>query len=185
VANEDTRPRAVRQERPGSRPRRQAVRAGRRVTAGVLAGALALALGSLTMPALAWRLPWHHRAHPRVQAGATGVAALAIQVRGAPATAGTVPQSWDRNTLIVDLTRLGGEGSATLTPPANTGWPARLAFRVQPGSMASLQVQGAQRVQFTLPAHGAVMTLPLDPGVYVVKTASLTLQWSAADGLPH
>lgn len=185
MANEDIRLRTARRVQPGRRPGQEPVRAWRGAAPGLLAVALALALGCLTMPARAWRLPWHHRAHAAIKASATGAAGLAIQVQGAPAAQTTVPQSWDRNTLIVDLTRLGGEGSATLTPPANSGWPARLAFRVQPGSMASLEVQGAQRVQFTLPAHGAAMTLSLDPGVYVVKTPTLTLRWSAVDGLPH
>jgi hypothetical protein len=110
---------------------------------------------------------------------------LGIVIAGQVAGMAAVPQSWQRNTLLVDLTHLPGNGSATLTPPPNTGWPVRLAFRVQPGSIASLTVEGAQRVQFTLPARGAAMTLQLDPGVYVVKTASLTLQWSAVDDLPR
>jgi hypothetical protein len=134
-------------------------------------------------PALAWHLPWHHRTHRAApSASAPG---LGVVVAGQVASAATVPQTWQRNTLLVDLTHLPGDGSATLTPPPNAGWPVRLAFRVLPGSMASLTVEGAQRVQFTLPARGAAMTLQLDPGVYVVKTASLTLHWSAADDLPR
>jgi hypothetical protein len=148
-----------------------------------LGAALLLALGSAGA-ARAWHLPWHHH-HAR--ATVAGVAALTIHVdgAGAAASATAVPQSWQRNTLLVDLTHLGSSGSATLTPAPNTGWPARLAFRVQPGSVASMQVEGAQRVQFTLPTHGTAMTLQLDPGVYVVKTPSLTLRWSAVDGLPR
>lgn len=152
-----------------------------------LALAAALGLGAApACPALAWHLPWHHRAHRTHHADAAAQApALSVRVAGQSVPAAAVPQSWQRNTLLVDLTRLPADGSATLTPPPNAGWPVRLAFRVQPGSMATLTVEGAQRVQFTLPARGAPMTLQLEPGVYVVKTPSLTLRWSAADDLPR
>ena len=148
-----------------------------------LGAALALALAPAGA-AQAWHLPWHH---PHSRAAPAGVPGLTIHVdgAGAPASAAAVPQSWERNTLLVDLTHLGASGSATLTPPPNAGWPARLAFRVQPGSVASVEVAGAQRVQFTLPTHGTAMTLRLDPGVYLVRTPSLTLRWSAVDGLPR
>jgi hypothetical protein len=148
-----------------------------------LATALVLALApGRPAYALAWHWPWHHHAHA-ARAGAVAPG-LTIRLEGASSSAG-VPQSWDRNMLLVDLTHLGGSGSATLTPSPNAGWPARLGFRVQPGSIASLEVEGAQRVQYTVPTHGAVMTVQLDPGIYVVRTPSLTLHWSAADGLPH
>ena len=160
--------------RGGQRPRWRSL--------GGLAGALALAVAP-ACPALALHLPWHHRAH-RAPVAAP-VPGLNIVVAGQPAGTAAVPQSWQRNTLLVDLTQLPDAGSATLTPPPNTGWPARLAFRVRPGGIASLTVEGAQRVQFTLPARGAAMTLQLDPGVYVVKTPTLTLHWSAADDLPR
>ncbi|HTT06167.1 MAG TPA: hypothetical protein VMF64_12840 [Steroidobacteraceae bacterium] len=154
-------------------------RPGWRALGAVLALSLAPA-----WPVLAWHLPWHHRAHRvAVSPSAPGLA-IALAGQGTSAAA-AVPQSWQRNTLLVDLTHLPGNGSATLTPPPNAGWPVRLAFRVQPGSIASLTIEGAQRVQYTLPARGAAMTLQLDPGVYVVKTPSLTLRWSAADDLPH
>ena len=150
---------------------------------GVVGVLLALTVAPWPALALGLHLPWHHRAHhAATSAPAPG---LNIVVAGQAAGPATVPQSWQRNTLLVDLTRLADAGSATLTPPADTGWPARLAFRVRPGSIASLTVEGAQRVQFTLPARGAAMTLQLDPGVYVVKTVSLTLHWSAADDLPR
>lgn len=147
-----------------------------------LAAVLALTLAP-AWPALAWtwHWPWHHGPHTAT-AGTQG-AGLTIRMEGGSTAA--VPQSWNRNTLLVDLTHLGGNGAATLAPPPNAGWPVRLAFRVQPGSIASLEVEGAQRVQYTVPTHGAAMTVQLDPGIYVVKTPNLTLRWSAADDLPH
>lgn len=158
----------------GPRPARRAIGAG---LAAALALAVAPACGAFT-----WHLPWRHHAHGAPVGGSTPGLAIVIAGQGVGATA--VPQSWQRNTLLVDLTHLPADGSATLTPPPDTGWPARLAFRVA-GNMASLTVEGAQRVQFTLPARGAASTLQLDPGVYVVRTPSLTLHWSAADDLPR
>ncbi len=149
-----------------------------------LLGACALLALAPLSSARAWHLPWHHA--PARQAAAP-VQAIGVQVDGSTA-AGSVssaPQSWDRNTLLVDLTRLGAAGAATLTPRPDQGWPARIAFRVRPGSMATLEVQGAQRVLYTVPAAGPAFTLTLEPGVYVVKTPSLRLRWSAADGLSH
>ena len=145
------------------------------------AATLALAVAPACF-AFNWHLPWHHRTHD-TPAGAAAPG-LAIVVAGQGPGAAAVPQSWQRNTLLVDLTHLSGDGSATLTRRPNAGWPVRLAFRV-PGSMASLTVEGAQRVQFTLPARGAATTLQLDPGVYVVNTPSLTLHWSAVADLPR
>ncbi len=156
---------------------RPTVRAALLGTAGLLA-LLMLA------PARAWHLPWHH-AHARPLAPPVRV--LGVQVDGATAqgSAASTPQSWDRNTLLVDLTGLGGQGAATLTPLPSQDWPARIAFRVRPGSIATLEVQGAQRVVFTVPNGGPAFTVTLDPGVYVIRTPSLRLRWSAADDLPH
>ena len=169
------------------RIRQGARRTGRGPRWGVRGELLAAVLGLTLAPAgqalaWSWHWPWHHPAH--ATAPAAGAARLTIRMDGASSTA-AVPQSWNANTLLLDLTHLGGDGSATLTPPPNAGWPVRLAFRVQPGSIASLEVEGAQRVQYTVPTQGAPVTVQLDPGVYVVKTPSLTLRWSAADGLPR
>jgi len=124
---------------------------------------------------------------PPARQSAEPVQAIGVQVDGSTAagSASSAPQSWDRNTLLVDLTRLGAEGAATLTPRPDQGWPARIAFRVRPGSMAILEVQGAQRVLYTVPSAGPAFTVTLEPGVYVVKTPSLRLLWRAADGLSH
>jgi hypothetical protein len=153
------------------------------VRAALLGASALLSLIALA-PARAWHLPWHHA---QVQPSAPPVRVLNVQLDGATVagSAASAPQSWDRNTLLVDLTRLGGQGAATLTPLPSQGWPARIAFRVRPGSITSLEVQGAQRVQFTVPSGGPAFTVRLDPGVYVVSTPNLRLRWSAADDLPR
>lgn len=101
------------------------------------------------------------------------------------AGAKTISQYWDRNTLLLDMTGVSGQGSAVLAPRPGTAWPVRLEFRVQSGSFANLEVSGVQRVLFTVPAQGASTLLKLDAGVYLANTATISLQWSAAGDLPH
>jgi hypothetical protein len=91
-----------------------------------------------------------------------------------------VSQYWDRNTLLIDLSAAAGDGGVRLRPPAGTTWPVRLEFRVQPGSIARLQVEGAQRVTYNVPASGSAVLLKLDPGVYTARTAMLNVEWHAA-----
>jgi hypothetical protein len=133
---------------------------------------------ALHLPSLHW--PWH-RHHGN--AGPQAVQELSVQMQTGAAKA--IPQYWDRNTLLLDMTAVSGEGSAVLAPRPGTGWPVRLEFRVQSGSFANLEVSGVQRVLFTVPTQGASTVLQLDPGVYLASTAAITLHWSAADDLPH
>jgi hypothetical protein len=148
---------------------------------GLLFGALCLSAPawSLHMPALHW--PWH--GHPRGASGPQPVQELAIQMQSGASS--PIAQYWDRNTLLLDMTAVSGEGSALLAPRAGTGWPARLEFRVQSGRLGNLEVRGAQRVLFAVPAQGAATVLQLDPGVYLASTAAITVRWSAAGDLPH
>jgi hypothetical protein len=135
-----------------------------------------LAMLSLNVAACAMHWPWQRRPHPPPQP----VQQVSI-VPDAPATGTTILQYWDRNTLLLDLTAAGGEGGAVVTPIKALGWPVRLEFRVQPGSIHRLEVLAAQRVVFEVPAQGAALLLKLAPGAYHADTAQITLRWSAAD----
>src|SRR5579862_388318 len=141
---------------------------------------LGLLLGTLCLTAPAWALhmpslhwPWHHH---RNGSGPPAVQELSIQMQTV-ATAKPIPQYWDRNALLLDMTAVSGEGSAVLAPLPGTAWPVRIEFRVQSGSFATLEVSGVERVQFTVPAQGATTVLKLDPGVYLANTAAITLHW--------
>jgi hypothetical protein len=133
---------------------------------------------ALTACGVHW--PWRHRkpsAPPAVQV-------LSI----APAdgtTAAPVLQFWDRNTLQLDLTGASGEGAVVMRPQQGHAWPIRLEFKVQPGRFVQLEVTGAQRVLFEVPAQGAPVVFRLAPGSYVKATAQITVRWSAADGSAH
>jgi hypothetical protein len=156
--------------------------ASRRVrNLGVFAAALCLSapVWALHLPSLHW--PWHGH---HGTTGPQSVQELSIQMQSG-ADAKAIPQYWDRNTLLLDMTGVSGDGSAELAPRPGTGWPVRLEFRVRSGSFANLEVSGVQRVHFTVPAQGAATVLQLDPGVYLANTAAITLRWSAADDLPH
>lgn len=159
----------------------QAVTRHRARRLSLLAAALCL-----SAPAWAWHMPslhWPWHGHHHGSGGPPSVQELSIQMQGGVSRA--IPQYWDRNTLLLDMTGVSGEGSALLSPRPGTAWPVRLEFRVQSGSFANLEVSGVQRVLFSVPAQGAVTVLQLDPGVYLASTAAITLRWSAADGLPH
>src|SRR6185437_7589873 len=101
---------------------------------------------ALHLPAMHWPFHWHHHRASATQP----VQELSIQMQSA-ANAKAIAQYWDRNTLLLDLTGVSGEGSALMAPRPGTAWPARLEFRVQSGSVANLEVSGAQRVLFTVP----------------------------------
>jgi hypothetical protein len=135
---------------------------------------------SLTLSACALHWPWHRRAHPPPQP--VQQVSIAADASG---SATTILQYWDRNTLLLDLTAAAGEGGAIVTPIKALGWPVRLEFRVQPGSIGRLEVQGAQRVVYEIPAQGAALLLKLAPSAYHPDTAQITLRWSAAGDSAH
>jgi hypothetical protein len=125
----------------------------------------------------AW--PWSQRAAERPVA----VHEVVIEAAEGRSVDGIdAPQYWNRNTLLIDLSTVPASGALALRPAQGSPWPVRLAFRVRPGSMASLEVRGEQRVVYDVPSGGGPVMLALDPGVYSPRTASITLQWNAAGG---
>jgi hypothetical protein len=140
-------------------------------------GALLLAGICLALSACAIHWPWKHKPKPGPQA--------VHYVTVVPDQA-AISEYWDRNTLQFDLTALAGEGSATLSQIKSVGWPVRLEFLVRPGSFRQLEVVGAQRVVYEVPAHGAAnLIFKLASGVYPADTQSITLRWSVADDSQH
>ena len=91
------------------------------------------------------------------------------------------PQSWKRNTLLLDLTSASGSGSITVKPLEGTTWPVRIALRVTPGSFAVLTVHGQERVSLPISATGvSPIDLEIPAGVYNAKTAQLEVSWGPA-----
>ena len=142
---------------------------------------LLTALACMGLAACGLHWPWKHHAAPAPQP----VEELTLEpVADAPPASADIKQFWDRNTLLLDLTGISGEGAVALLP-GTPGWPVRLEFRVQPGRIARLEVQGRERVVFEVPSQGTPMVLKLAPGAYVRKTTQITLRWSAAGDSEH
>jgi len=141
------------------------------LTVTALAALTAAGCGHLS---LHW--PWQHRPAP------PPAPVHELDISGAPA-ADAFPQYWKRNTLLVDLSAASGSGSITLKPAAGREWPVRLAFRVSPGAVGELDVQGAQRLVLPVtPAGGKPLDLELAPGVYTAQTPQMTVTWGPAAG---
>src|SRR6202167_857738 len=85
---------------------------------------------SLMLSACAMHWPWKRRPVPPPQP----VQQVSI-VADASGPAATILQYWDRNTLLLDLSGVGGQGGASITPIKALGWPIRLEFRVRPGTL--------------------------------------------------
>jgi hypothetical protein len=135
---------------------------------------------SLMLAGCAMHWPWKRRPVPPPQP----VQQVSI-VSDASGPATTILQYWDRNTLLLDLSGAAGEGGASITPIKALGWPIRLEFRVRPGSIGRLEVVGAQRVLFAVPAQGEPLLLKLAPSAYRADTREITLRWSAAEDSAH
>ena len=105
---------------------------------GLAAGVVALAMLLAGCSHLHW--PWHRKPPPPPPE----VHELDETTDGGGSA--SFPQYWMRNTLVVDLQGVSGEGSVTLKPREHTLWPVRVAFKVMPGSIAELEIRANQRV---------------------------------------
>lgn len=95
------------------------------------------------------------------------------------------PQSWKRNTLLVDLSAASGSGGVTLKPAEGTTWPVRIAFRVTPGAIGELEVHAAQRVVVPISSTSAThIDLELAPGVYTPQSPDMHVSWGPAPATP-
>jgi hypothetical protein len=139
-----------------------------------------IAAASLVLSGCAMHWPWKRRPVPPPQP--VQQVSIASDAAGAVVT---IPQYWDRNTLLLDLSGVSGEGAANITPIKALGWPIRLEFRVRPGSIKLLEVLGAQRVQYAVPAQGEPLLLKLAPSAYHADTPQITLRWSVAEDSAH
>ena len=128
----------------------------------------------LCLAGCGWHWPWRHR---------TPAAPQPVQELSVDGTT-SIQQFWDRNTLLLDLTALRGDGEAHLK--ATHGWPVRIEFKVQPGSMALLEVRALERTVFEVPAEGAKpVVLKLAPGSYAADTPQIVIRWSAVADSAH
>ena len=132
--------------------------------------AAGLAAGCSSLPRVHW--PW---AKP-VPAAPAPVDELSF---AAGATA-AIPQFWQGNTLVLDMTAVPASGTAVVTPTYARGWPMRISVRTYPGRFCALEVRGAQRVLLPLTTEGAgTVDMPIPPESHASGTREVTFNWGA------
>lgn len=116
--------------------------------------------------------PFHKKAKP------APAAVHEFDLVNADGSAATYPQYWVRNTLVLDLSGIGGTGSVAARLPDETTWPVRVAVRVRPGSIEQLEVLGEERNVVPVSRDGyKPIDITLAPSVYTPKTAAIYLSW--------
>jgi hypothetical protein len=114
--------------------------------------------------------------HKKVKKGPDAVEELALV--NADGSAASYPQYWKRNTLVIDLSGVSGQGAVAAKLRENGEWPVRVAVRVRPGSVQELEIQGEERNVLPVATTGTQnIDLELVPSVYTPKTAAIYISW--------
>jgi hypothetical protein len=117
--------------------------------------------------------PFHKKATPGPEAVSE------LNLVNADGSAATFPQYWKRNTLVIDLSGVSGQGSVAARLPEETTWPVRVAVRVRPGSVGQLEVQAEERNVMPVTAEGSnLVDIELPPSVYTPNTAAIYISWA-------
>jgi hypothetical protein len=136
----------------------------------VIVAAGCLALAACSMPKV-----WPFYKKPKPAPEAVNEVNLVLP-DGAPAN---YPQYWKRNTLVIDLSTVSGQGDVAARLPEETAWPVRMAVRVRPGSVGQLEVRGEERnVLPVTPTAGDIVDIELAPSVYKPTTAAIYISWA-------
>jgi uncharacterized protein YceK len=145
-----------------------------RLAAVAVSLTFATTLGLAGCASVSRHLPWGHKGPP-VPEVSTALTVAAPD--GAPLS---WPQVWQRNDVVLDMAGVAATGAAVVMPRTGLAWPVRMALRVAPGTIGSIDVRGAQRLVIPVPATGAgTIDLELPPGIYVAATKQITLNWGA------
>ena len=101
-----------------------------------------------------------------------------VALVNADGSAASFPQYWQRNTLVIDLTGVSGQGSVAAKLREESTWPVRVALRVRPGSVGQLEVQAEERNVLPVAPEG---TKPVDIELgstrYTPRTAAIYISW--------
>jgi hypothetical protein len=129
-------------------------------------------LGLAGCASVSKHLPWGHKAAPVPEVS------TALTVAAPDGATLSWPQVWQRNDVVLDMAGVAASGAAVVMPRTGLAWPVRIALRVAPGTIGSIDVRGAQRLLIPVPATGTgTIDLELPPGVYVTATKQITLNW--------
>jgi hypothetical protein len=122
----------------------------------------------------AWNFPWTKKP----EAPSNRVDELVVTL-GDGTNVASYPQFFQRNTLVLDLREITGSGSVVVQPRTGTTWPMRMAIRVRPGQVATVEVSGDERMVFPVTNEGMrTVDLELSPGMYSPTTHQLVVRWS-------
>ena len=106
-----------------------------------------------------------------------------LKLVNADGTPANFPQYWKRNTLVIDLSAIGGGGMGAAGHfaaqlPEGTTWPVRVGVRVRPGSVGQIEILGEERNILPVAAEGtAPIDLEFAPSVYTARTAAIYISW--------
>jgi len=147
-----------------------------RIAAVAVSLTFAGSLGLAGCASVSKHLPWGHKGPPVPEVS------TALTVAGPDGASLSWPQVWQRNDVVLDMAGVAATGSAVVMPRGGLAWPVRMALRVAPGTIGSIEVRGAQRLVIPVPATGTgTVDLELPPGVYVAATKQITLNWGAVN----
>jgi hypothetical protein len=141
----------------------------------VAASCLALtACSSMHVPKMHMPKVWPFYKKPK--AGPEAVNELTLV--NADGSGASYPQYWVRNTLVIDLSGVSGQGSVAARLPEETPWPVRVAVRVRPGSVGQLEVQAEERDILPVTGEGVKpVDIELSNSLYTAKTAAIYIAW--------
>ena len=129
------------------------------------------ACSSIRMPHV-W--PFYKKPKPAPEA------VLELNLVNADGSTASFPQYWKRNTLVIDLSGVGGAGTLTARLPEETTWPVRMAVRVRPGSVGQIEIQGEERSVLPVSSEGTSnIDLEILPSAYTPNTAAIYISWGA------
>ncbi|HEX6639011.1 MAG TPA: hypothetical protein VF033_15250 [Steroidobacteraceae bacterium] len=127
------------------------------------------ACGTLHMPNI-W--PFHKKAKPAPEV------VNELTLVNADGSGASYPQYWKRNTLVIDLSGVSGQGGFAAKLPEESTWPVRVALRVQPGSVGQLEVQAeARNILPVTPQGTKAVDIELSPSLYTPRTAAIYISW--------
>ncbi len=130
------------------------------------------ACGSMRAPTLSNPWPFQKKAKPVPEA------VNELNLVNADGTPASFPQYWKRNTLVIDLSGIGGEGNVAARLPEETTWPVRVAVRVRPGSVGQIEILGEERNVLPVATEGTqTIDLEFAPSVYTPRTAAIYISW--------
>lgn len=134
--------------------------------------ACSLALSACAMPKI-W--PFYKKPPPAAEV------VNEVDLVNADGSAAAYPQYWQRNTLVIDLSGVGGTGAVTARLREESTWPVRVAVRVRPGSVQQVEIQGEERNVLPVSPEGSdPIDLQLAPSVYTPGTAAIYISWGPA-----